>query len=62
MKKGWDKRIRHATSPHLDDILVDEKVAIAEEGEKYLRGYSLNFKPAKRVCVGARVLGMIVLG
>lgn len=57
-KLSWDKRISHAISSNLDDILVDEKVALVEEVEKHLRGYSLDCKPAERVHNGARVLGM----
>ena len=59
---SWDERIERATSPYLDDILVDESIASATEVETHLRAHGLICKPAERVAEGARVLGIRVWG
>ena len=52
---SWDEKIDRATSPYLDDILVDESIASAMEVENHLV-----CKLAESVPRGARVLGMRV--
>ena len=59
---SWNERIEQATSPYLDDILVDEGIASAVEVEAHLRRYGLTSKPAERVSDGSRVLGIRVWG
>ena len=49
---SWNERIEQATSPYLDDILVDEGIASAVEVEAHLRHYGLTSKPAERVSDG----------
>lgn len=56
----WDTRIKQATSPYLDDILVDERVATATDVQNHLHRHGIVSKPAERVKKGARVLGMKV--
>lgn len=59
---SWDDKIDHATSPYLDDILVDESIASATEIESHLSHNGLVCKTAENVSRGARVLGMRVCG
>ncbi|KAK3852586.1 hypothetical protein Pcinc_040836 [Petrolisthes cinctipes] len=59
---SWDKRIHRATSPYLDDILVDQRIASSEDVEAHLQCYGLVCKAAEQVSQGARVLGIRVWG
>ena len=59
---SWNERIEQATSPYLDDILVDEGIASAVEVEAHLRRYGLTSKPAERVSDGSRVLCIRIWG
>lgn len=59
---SWDEKIDRATSPYLDDIMVNETVATAAEVENHLKYYGLLCKPPERVREGARVLGIRVWG
>ncbi|XP_045105468.1 uncharacterized protein LOC123500980, partial [Portunus trituberculatus] len=59
---SWDEKIYSATSPYLDDILVDETIVTAAALENRLRSYGLVCKPPKRVYDGTRVLGIRVWG
>lgn len=59
---SWNERIDRATSPYLDDILINESIASAEEVETHLRSCGLTCKPVERVYDGARVLGIRVWG
>ena len=59
---SWDERIDRATSPYLDDILVDERIATAVDVGNHLCRHGLVCKPAEAVSEGARVLGVRVWG
>ncbi|KAK4294952.1 hypothetical protein Pmani_032459 [Petrolisthes manimaculis] len=57
-----DEKVNSATSPYLDDILVDESKVTAAEVESHLRRFGLLCKPPESVQAGARVLGIRVWG
>lgn len=59
---SWDEKIHSATSPYLDDILVDESVVTAAAVENHLRRHGLVCKPPENVYNGTRVLGIRVWG
>lgn len=54
------KDVLRATSPYVDDILVDENVLSAERVIAHLASFGLVCKPAERLADGARVLGLNV--
>ena len=55
-----DKRVHLATDTYLDDILVNEDVATAEEVSRHLRNFGLEAKPAEAL-QGSLVSGCSVL-
>lgn len=59
---SWDEKVNSATSPYLDDILVDESIVTAAEVESHLKRFGLLCKPPESVQAGARVLGIRVWG
>lgn len=59
---SWDEEIDHATSFYLDDILVDDSVVTTADVESHLSRHGLLCKPAERVYVRARILGIRVWG
>ena len=62
MALSWDERIDSATNPYVDDILVREDIANADEVKAHLEKHGLVCKAAERVADGARVLGLRVWG
>ena len=57
-----DPKVHSATSPYVDDILVNEDIATASEVKSHLEALGLTCKPPKKVSEGARVLGIRVWG
>jgi len=49
-----DNTIQQAKSPYLDDIIMNEDVASAEQVERHLCQFGLECKPAERLASGAR--------
>ena len=62
MALSRDPKVDSATSPFVDDILVNEDVATAAEVKHHLEGLGLVCKPPESVSEGARVLGLRVWG
>lgn len=59
---SWDEKINQATSPYLDDILVDQRIVSTADVELQLNNHGLVCKAAEQVSKGSRVLGMRVWG
>ncbi|XP_043240252.1 uncharacterized protein LOC122390888 [Amphibalanus amphitrite] len=57
-----DPRVHTATSPYVDDILVNENIATALEVKGHLEALGLTCKSPEKVSEGARVLGIRVWG
>ena len=57
-----DPKVHSATSPYVDDILVNENIATASEVKGHLEALGLTCKPPEKVSEGARVLGIRVWG
>ncbi|XP_043209912.1 uncharacterized protein LOC122374918 [Amphibalanus amphitrite] len=57
-----DPRVHTATSPYVDDILVNEDIATALEVKGHLEALGLTCKSPEKVSEGARVLGIRVWG
>ena len=57
-----DRKVHSATSPYVDDILVNENIATASEVKGHLEALGLTCKPPEKVSEGARVLGIRVWG
>ena len=55
-----DENVRRATSPYIDDMLVDENILPVEKVVAHLASFGLVCKPAERLVNGARVLGLDV--
>ena len=57
-----DDIIKEATSPYVDDILVNEDLVASDVVVNHLRQFGLECNPAQHVEKGARVLGLRVGG
>lgn len=57
-----DDKVDQATSPYVDDILVNESILPADAVRAHLLKFGLECKPAERLANGARVLGLKVWG
>lgn len=55
-----DDEVRQATSPYVDDILVNEDIMSVERVQEHLERFGLSCKPPEKVPCGARVLGLTV--
>ena len=62
MALSRDPKVDSATSPYVDDILVNEDIVTAAEVKGHLEGLGLVCKPPEDVSKGARVLGLRVWG
>ena len=62
MALSRDPTIDRATSPYIDDILVNEDIAAAAKVKSHLEELGLVCKPPENVSDGARVLGLRVWG
>ena len=55
-----DENVRRATSPFIDDMLVNEDILPVEKVVAHLESFGLICKPAERLVDGARALGLDV--